>query len=73
MTNESQTRAISDFTEEDTIASVYDGTAGKYSVGQWINEHRNEERMRDLYSSDESEGCFLAAIKAGAPISRTHV
>ena len=73
MMNDVQTFSSLDCAEEDTIASVYNGSAGKYSVSQWIHEHRNMKSMRDLYSSDEPEACFLVAIKAGAQIPRTHV
>ena len=73
MTNDAQTSTTFDCTEEHTIASVYNGPAVKSSVSQWVNQHRNEESTADFYSSDESEGCFLAAIKAGAQISRTQV
>lgn len=73
MTNDAQTCASFDCKDEDTIASVYNGSAVKSSVSEWIHQHRNEESTRDLYYSDESEGCFLTAIKAGAQISRTQV
>lgn len=73
MTHDAQTCASFDCMEEDTIASVYNGSAAKSSVSQWIHEHRYKKSMRDFYSSDESEGCFLAAITTGAQISRTHV
>eukprot|EP00752_Nemacystus_decipiens_P001624 g1581.t1 len=60
--------------EEWTIASVYDGSTGYFSVRKWLEKHRRKEgKLKDLCLSDDSEGRFLTAIKVGAPIARKQV
>lgn len=61
--------------EEPTIASVYEGSPRTSSVSKWIEENRVKEgkNTKDLLVSDDSERRFLAAINAGAEITRRQV
>ena len=61
--------------EGPTIASVYHGSNGNASVRKWIEKNRNDKEgnTEELLSSDDSERRFLAAIRAGAQITRRQV
>lgn len=74
MTNDAPKPSRFDYDDDDTIASVYEGSTGKASVRMWIHSHRNES-TEDLYLSDSPEGRFRLAIddNSGLQISRRQV
>lgn len=59
--------------EETTIQSLYKST-GEPSISRWIESQRyGEDKIKDLYFSDDSEKRFQDALRAGAQIPRTKV
>lgn len=57
-----------------SILEVYNGSGGGQAVSTWIDRHRHKEgKVKDLLSSDDSEGRFLDAVKVGASIKRSQV
>lgn len=77
MTSDAPTGVSFDYAEDATIADVYNGgptmNQSACVVGKWVHKSRTAEATKDLYFSDEPNGCFIAAMNAGAPISRKQV